>query len=131
MNFAQPIEMRDGVELSTILFIPPDSSNLNTILIRTPYSAKGYLAAVDALKQAGSFAIVLQDTRGRYDSEGQFIPFKETEDTLDTIAWIKQQDWSNDHIIVMGPSYLGFVALQVLDDAGDSIDAVFAPMTFS
>ncbi|MHA2462357.1 MAG: CocE/NonD family hydrolase [Candidatus Thorarchaeota archaeon] len=31
----------------------------------------------------------------------------------------------------MGPSYLGYVALQVLDDVGDSIDAIFAPMTFS
>ncbi|MHA1577249.1 MAG: CocE/NonD family hydrolase [Candidatus Thorarchaeota archaeon] len=131
MKFAQPVEMRDGIELSTILFIPTESDKFSTVLIRTPYSAKGYLAAVDALKHAGSFAIVLQDTRGRYDSEGQFTPFKEKEDTQDTISWIKKQAWSNGRIIVMGPSYLGYVALQVLDDEGDSIDAVFAPMTFS
>ncbi|MHA2361432.1 MAG: CocE/NonD family hydrolase, partial [Candidatus Thorarchaeota archaeon] len=115
----------------TILFTPVKAGTFTTVLIRTPYSAKGYLAAVDALRNVGSYAIVLQDTRGRYDSEGQFTPFKEKQDTLDTISWIKQQGWSNGRIIVMGPSYLGYVALQVLDDEGDSIDTIFAPMTFS
>jgi putative CocE/NonD family hydrolase len=131
MKYAFPIEMRDGIRLSTILHIPDESSKMTTVLIRTPYSAKGYLAAVDALRTTGSFSIVLQDTRGRYDSEGHFTPFKEKEDTQDTIAWIKKQEWSNGRIIVMGPSYLGYVALQVLDDEGGAIDAVFAPMTFS
>ncbi|MHA1957663.1 MAG: CocE/NonD family hydrolase, partial [Candidatus Thorarchaeota archaeon] len=131
MNFSLPVEMRDGIELSTILFTPVKDGTFTTVLIRTPYSAKGYLAAVDALRNVGSYAIVLQDTRGRYDSEGQFTPFKEKQDTLDTISWIKQQGWSNGRIIVMGPSYLGYVALQVLDDEGDSIDTIFAPMTFS
>lgn len=131
MDYALPIEMRDGIRLSTILFVPKETGKFTTVLIRTPYSAKGYLAAVDALKNVGAFSIVLQDTRGRYDSEGQFTPFQEREDTLDTISWIKQQIWSNGRIIVMGPSYLGYVALQVLDDEGSSIDAIFAPMTFS
>ncbi|MCK5238413.1 MAG: CocE/NonD family hydrolase [Candidatus Thorarchaeota archaeon] len=131
MNFALPVEMRDGIKLSTILYVPQESGNFTTVLIRTPYSAKGYLAAVDALRATGAYAIVLQDTRGRYDSEGLFTPFKEKEDTLDTISWIKKQDWSNGRFIAMGPSYLGYVALQVLDDEGDSIDAIFSPMTFT
>jgi len=131
MRFAHPVKMRDGINLSTIFFVPEESGRFTTILIRTPYSAKGYLAAVDALRNTGAYTIVLQDTRGRYDSEGSFIPFNEKEDTLDTISWIKKQDWSNGRIIVMGPSYLGYVALQVLDDECDSIDAIFAPMTFS
>ncbi|MHA2187067.1 MAG: CocE/NonD family hydrolase, partial [Candidatus Thorarchaeota archaeon] len=130
-NFSLPVEMRDGTKLSTILFVPAKSDKCTTVLIRTPYSAKGYLGAVDALRKIGSYTIVLQDTRGRYDSEGDFTPFKEREDTLDTISWIKQQSWSNGRIMVMGPSYLGYVALQVLDDEGDSIDSIFAPMTFS
>lgn len=130
-NFSVPIEMRDGIKLSTIVYTPKESGSFPTVLIRTPYSAKNFLAAVDALKLIGGFVIVLQDTRGRYDSEGQFIPFKEKNDTLDTISWIKQQSWSNSRIIVVGPSYLGYVALQVLDEEGDSIDAIFAPMTFS
>ncbi|MGY5873678.1 MAG: CocE/NonD family hydrolase [Candidatus Thorarchaeota archaeon] len=131
MKYSQPVEMRDGINLSTIVYVPPESSKFSTVLIRTPYSAKGFLAIVDALKQVGSLAIVLQDTRGRYDSEGHFTPFMEKEDTRDTISWIKQQSWSNGRILIMGPSYLGYVALQVLDDEGDTIDAVFSPMTFS
>ncbi|MHA2351316.1 MAG: hypothetical protein ACXADL_16990, partial [Candidatus Thorarchaeota archaeon] len=63
MNFSLPVEMRDGIELSTILFTPVKDGTFTTVLIRTPYSAKGYLAAVDALRNVGSYAIVLQDTR--------------------------------------------------------------------
>ena len=85
-NFSLPIEMRDGTKLSTILFIPSKSRTFITVLIRTPYSAKGYLGAVDALRKIGSYTIALQDTRGRYDSEGHFTPFKEKEDTIDTIS---------------------------------------------
>ncbi|MHA1958608.1 MAG: CocE/NonD family hydrolase [Candidatus Thorarchaeota archaeon] len=131
IDFSVPVEMRDGIRLSTILFVPKETGKFTTVLIRTPYSAKGYLTAVDALRNTGAFSIVLQDTRGRYDSEGHFTPFEEREDTIDTISWIKQQVWSNSRIIVLGPSYLGYVGLQVLDDEGDSIDAIFAPMTFS
>jgi putative CocE/NonD family hydrolase len=106
-NFSLPIVMQDGMKLSTILFTPVKAGTFTTVLIRTPYSAKGYLAAVDALRNVGSYAIVLQDTRGRYDSEGQFTPFKEKQDTLDTISWIKQQGWSNGRI--WAPLILGML----------------------
>ncbi|MHA2462356.1 MAG: hypothetical protein ACXAEJ_14055 [Candidatus Thorarchaeota archaeon] len=62
-NFSLPIVMQDGMKLSTILFTPVKAGTFTTVLIRTPYSAKGYLAAVDALRNVGSYAIVLQDTR--------------------------------------------------------------------
>jgi putative CocE/NonD family hydrolase len=130
-DYSYPVKMRDGIELSTILYVPAESGKFAAVLTRTPYSAKGYLAAVELLKKVGSLAVVLQDTRGRYDSDGFFIPFKEKEDTLDTIAWIKEQDWSNGQIIILGPSYLGYVGLQVLDEESSSINALLAPMTFT
>jgi len=130
--FHQPVPMRDGVELSAIVTHPEKAGEYACVLMRTPYNAKVFVNLVEALLEKVPYAFVIQDTRGRYDSQGKrFIPLREKEDSLDTFAWIKKQPWSNGRVIVFGPSYLGYAALQVLDDECDCIDAVFAPMTFT
>jgi hypothetical protein len=124
--------MRDGVELSAIIARPEEAGKFTCVLMRTPYNAKGFVQLADALLEQVPYAFVIQDTRGRYDSQGKrFIPLREKEDSLDTFAWIKKQAWSNGRIIIFGPSYLGYAGLQVLDDECDCIEAVFAPMTFT
>ncbi len=124
--------MRDGVELSAIVTHPEKVGKYTCVLMRTPYNAKAFIQLAEALLEKVPYAFVIQDTRGRYDSQGKrFIPLREREDSLDTFAWIKKQSWSNGRVVVFGPSYLGYAALQVLDDECDCIDAVFAPMTFT
>ena len=56
------------------------------------------------------YAVVLQDVRGRGDSDGEFhFYFGEGEDGYDTIEWIAQQPWSNGDVGTSGGSYLGTV----------------------
>lgn len=130
--FHHPVRMRDGAELSTITIRPEETGKYPTVLMRTPYNAKGFVSLAKGFLDEIPYAFVIQDVRGRYDSQGErFIPFKEKNDSLDTFSWIKKQPWSNGHVVVFGPSYLGYTALQVLNDECDSIDAVFAPMTFA
>ncbi len=128
-KFANPVPMRDGVKLATIIALPTSDGSFPVVLLRTPYNAQKMFQLIKALLPQFNLAWVLQDTRGRYDSGGdEFQPFAEREDTLDTLAWIREQNWCNGDIHIFGPSYLGFVGLQVLDDA--QLQTIFAPVTF-
>ena len=77
--------------------------------MRTPYD-NGDAAAVrkaHALAGAG-YVCIVQDVRGRWDSEGDYLPFvAEAEDGYDTQAWIGAQPWSNGRIGMSGRSYVG------------------------
>ncbi len=129
-RFNVPVMMQDGVELSAIIALPEEKGRFPSVLVRTPYNAQGMFSLLRVVAPLFEMAWVLQDTRGRYNSGGEaFIPMGEREDTLDTIAWMRRQSWCNGDIHVFGPSYLGYVGLQVLGEA--DIKTLFAPMTFS
>jgi len=109
--FGVSTPMRDGVKLVSDIWIPADTGRWPAILIRTPYvktpQFKRYKLA--AYLQAG-YAVILQDTRGRGDSEGEFdFYFPEGKDGFDTIEWIAKQPWSNGRVGTDGGSYLGTV----------------------
>ena len=51
--------------------------------------------------------------RGRYDSEGDFVPWdNETDDGYDTLEWIGQQPWCDGNVGMTGSSYVGQVQWQ-------------------
>ncbi len=125
-EFSVPVPMRDSINLSTIIIKPEKSGQYPLFLLRTPYSAKKMFTVGKMVSKQFNSVIVLQDCRGRYDSEGVFRVCDEKEDTLDTISWIKQQDWFNGELHIFGPSYLGYVALQILDE-DINIKTIFAP----
>lgn len=104
------IPMRDGVRLSANVFLPALEARLPAILIRTPYG-KG--EALNANWQAfvnHGYAVVVEDVRGRHDSEGVFDPLhQEPADGDDTLNWIARQPWSNGKVGMVGGSYLGIV----------------------
>lgn len=109
-RFGVSIPMRDGVKLAADIYTPADTGRWPTI-IRTPYvktpQFKRYRLAI--YLQRG-YAVVLQDTRGRGDSEGTFdFYFPEGIDGFDSIAWIALQSWSNGRVGTDGGSYLGTV----------------------
>jgi putative CocE/NonD family hydrolase len=102
------VAMRDGVELATDVYRPAGGGPHPVILQRTPYD-KENSPSVDVFKavQAG-YAMVVQDTRGRFASGGTFDPFfREGEDGADTIAWAAAQPWSDGNVGMMGASYFG------------------------
>lgn len=102
------ISMRDGIELSADLYIPCAPEPFPVILSRLPYG-KGSTAIIAEIFARYGYAFVAQDTRGKFDSQGEFYPFiNEKEDGRVTSAWIRAQSWCNGKIGTFGPSYLGF-----------------------
>ncbi len=101
------LAMDDGTLLATDVYRQRgDTIPRPVILLRTPYN-KGNLATnkgVLDLVKAG-YAVVYQDMRGRYQSEGKFIPFIDDRfDGAKTVAWIKNQSWCNGNIASTGAS---------------------------
>ena len=105
------VPMKDGVNLSTDIYLPKTNEKLPTVLMRTPYSnnTDEMISKAKSLAKNG-YACVMQDCRGRWDSEGVFYPFiDDGEDGFITQEWIGKQPWSNGKIGMSGSSYLGSV----------------------
>jgi putative CocE/NonD family hydrolase len=104
------VPMRDGVGLYAALYRLAGTSPLPTLLIRSPYSTQHPRYVDWAIRFArGGYAVVLQDCRGRYESEGEWHPYAdEIQDGEDTLQWLGSQPWSNGRVGTFGVSYPGF-----------------------
>ena len=136
------IAMRDGVKLHTVIVVPKGAKNAPILLTRTPYGAtvqtsheasahlgpllNGYDNVTDLIVEDGYIRVV-QDIRGKYGSEGDYVmtrplhgPLNPTRvdhstDTYDTIAWlVKNVPESNGNVGILGVSYDGFLSLMAL-----------------
>ncbi len=136
------IPMRDGVRLHTVILVPKGAANAPILLTRTPYSATeltthahsahlgpilhGYDNATDVIV-SGGYIRVVQDVRGKYGSEGDYVmnrplrgplnptPVDHATDTYDTIDWlVKNVPESNGRVGILGISYDGFLPLMAL-----------------
>lgn len=121
------VPMRDGVRLSTNVFLPPGPpGRVPVILERTPYgkadaAAPNYLTFVEH-----GYAVVVQDVRGRYASEGSFDPLRqEGPDGDDTLNWIARQQWSNGRVGMIGGSYRGIVQWKAALTGNPHLKAIF------
>ncbi|MBO0720745.1 MAG: CocE/NonD family hydrolase, partial [Blastocatellia bacterium] len=100
------VKMRDGVLLATDIYRPEAEGKFPVILTRTPYNRKdpttgNYLASY-------GYVVIQQDTRGRFDSGGEFYPFKnEINDGYDTIEWAAALPYSDGRVGMYGGSYVG------------------------
>jgi len=103
------VPMRDGVKLATDIYLPLNVEKAPLILVRTPY--KKEMSELQARYYARrGYAFAIQDTRGRFGSQGQWEPFvNEAKDGYDTIEWLAAQPWSNGKVGMIGASYLGWV----------------------
>lgn len=101
------VAMRDGVRLCTNVFRPSASGRFPAVLHRTPYRKVSALTpGLRAFLDHG-YAVVTQDVRGRYDSEGAFQQVtQETADGADTLSWIALQPWSDGRVAMFGGSYV-------------------------
>jgi putative CocE/NonD family hydrolase len=107
------IPMRDGVRLATDIYLPSEDGKFPLLLSRTPYSKqRGQENALRAVRNG--FAVAVQDTRGRYQSEGAFRSMQDdAADGWDTLEWLVQQPWCNGRIGTHGVSYLGAVQMML------------------
>src|ERR1700748_1108303 len=146
------IPMRDGVRLFTVILVPKGASHAPILLTRTPYNASdltshdprggegrgtelsahfgqnlnGYDNALEVILEGGYIRVV-QDVRGKYDSEGDYVmnrplhgpqnptPVDHSTDTYDTIDWlVKNVPETNGKVGILGISYDGFLPLMAL-----------------
>jgi putative CocE/NonD family hydrolase len=136
------IPMRDGMKLHTVILVPRNAHSAPILLTRTPYNAddmttighsghlasvlNGYDHAADVIVDGGYIRVV-QDVRGKYKSEGDYVmnrplrgPLNQTAtdhstDTWDTIDWlIKNVPETNGKVGIIGISYDGFTPLMAL-----------------
>ena len=111
MRLDVKVPMRDGVNLSADIYLPGAPGSYPSVLMRTPYSNNTDDMIAKGRRLAGSgYVCVTQDCRGRWDSDGDYYPFRnEGTDGYDTQEWIGQQAWSNGKIGMSGGSYVGWV----------------------
>jgi predicted acyl esterase len=106
------IPMRDGTHLATDIYLPKtDLSPWPTLLVRTPYNKNHYNFEYGSLATRG-YAVVVQDMRGRFNSEGIDLAFLdcgwgERQDGVDTIRWIAGQEWCGGKVGTLGASAMG------------------------
>lgn len=105
------VTTRDGVNLATEVFLPTGGQpgqKFPTIVVRTCYGKSRDLHRCTHWVNRG-YAFVIQDVRGRSDSDGELVPFYyEREDAHDLFSWIAKQPWSDGNIGMWGASYLGY-----------------------
>lgn len=105
------VPMRDGVRLATDIYFPEGEGAFPVILLRSPYDRKiAEGIAQDAARRG--YVMVVQNTRGRFGSEGENLPFEtdgwgRLRDGEDTVEWIARQPWCNGKIGTWGGSALG------------------------
>lgn len=111
MRLDVKMPMRDGVNLSADLYLPKAHGKFPAVLMRTPYSNNTDAMIGKGRRLANNgYACVIQDCRGRWDSDGEYYPFRqEGTDGYDTQEWIGHQEWSNGKIGMAGGSYVGLV----------------------
>src|SRR5262249_40842715 len=112
------LPMRDGVRLATDAYATEGAAPKPVLLMRTPYNKNG-AASIAALFAGAGYAVVVQDCRGRFASEGEYYPYRnDADDGADTLRWIRRRPWCDGRIGVWGASHSG--AVEWLAAARDS-----------
>ena len=113
-----PVPMQDGIVLLAGRWAPrTGGDSLPVALIRSPYGRGVMFSGGMArpLAERG-FQVILQSARGTFGSGGTFEPMRnERADGLATLDWVVKQPWFGDSIVLVGPSYLGYVQWAVAD----------------
>ncbi len=109
----------DGVALRTDHYIPQVATPRPTVLVRTPYG-RGFPwdHLFGGLIAEQGFHVVIQSCRGTGGSGGgKYQPFtRERGDGQATVAWLREQDWFNGALAMIGPSYLSSVQWALATD---------------
>jgi hypothetical protein len=115
------VPMRDGVKLGTDVYLPSTNGAFPVLLTRTPYNkALGAGPGEDGARHG--YATVIQDTRGRFASEGANLPFdNDVEDGFDTVEWILKQPWCDGKIGTFGGSAGAITQMQLASSGNPNV----------
>ncbi len=134
VDSAVSITMRDGVVLRADVLRPSGPGRFPVLVYRTPYDRADAADATGLAKKAvqRGYAVVVQDVRGRYGSDGTFTAYsQEGKDGYDTIEWAAQQPWSNGAVGSFGLSYPGAVQWLAAVERPPSLKAMVPAMTYA
>lgn len=127
------VAMRDGVRLATDVYLPLAGSPGPAVLVRLPYDKNSryvFMAQVADRLTARGYALVVQDVRGKYRSEGEPVgPLSEVRDGYDAIDWISGQVWCNGRVGMFGDSYYGFTQWAALSAQHPALRAIVPRVT--
>ncbi|MCP1491452.1 putative CocE/NonD family hydrolase [Peribacillus frigoritolerans] len=131
-----PCTMRDGTVLYADVYRPNSPGQFPVLLTRLPYSkdlplySHRYLDT-NRLVENG-FAVIIQDVRGRFQSEGEFKPFsQEADDGYDTVEWAASLSYSTGKVGMFGLSYYGYTQLLAAEKKPPHLIAIFPAMTLN
>src|SRR6266849_4449682 len=128
------VPMRDGVVLRADILLPSAEGKFPALIYRTPYgkhlAQQEYKTFEKAV--ARGYAVVVQDVRGRYASDGAFVAYQnEGRDGYDTIEWAAKQSWCDGNVGTFGLSYPGAVQWLAAVENPPHLKAMVPAMTFS
>ena len=132
VDSAAAVPMRDGVELRATVWRPASGERVPVLITRTPYSRGEGAPEIVSQAVTRGYAVVVQDVRGRYESGGDFEPYRhEGQDGYDTIEWAARQPWSNGVVGTFGLSYPGAVQWLAAVETPPSLRAMVPAMTYA
>jgi uncharacterized protein len=134
------VPMPDGLSLEAEHYFPKAEGSFPTILIRTPYGLSTDNTRINTIivnfpvqrfVERG-YHVVVQSVRGRFGSEGRWIPFVDEEaDGRATLDWISRQPWFNGSLGLFGSSYVGYTQWAIAAKAPSFAKAMVASITTS
>ena len=131
------VPMRDGIHLATDVIRIDSGAPQPVLMARIPYDKNTWmldnLFIFDVFRAAqAGYVVIVQDTRGRYASEGEFTPmFQERTDGEDAIAWAAVQPWSNGKVGLFGTSYVGTTQWLAAMLHPENLHAIVPMVTYS
>ncbi|MFD2415583.1 CocE/NonD family hydrolase [Amycolatopsis pigmentata] len=135
IEFDVPAQMRDGTVLKADIYRPAGDRRRPVLLSRLPYNKSGPVM-VQLLNPVGlakrGYIVVLQDTRGRFASEGEWDPLTyEEQDGYDTVRWAASLPGANGSVGMYGASYLGNAQWMAALAKPPELTAIAPMMTWS
>jgi putative CocE/NonD family hydrolase len=124
-----PLKTFDGIDLVADIYHPQLRGKTPTILVRIPYSKilinSLFATVIGQIWSARGYTVVIQGTRGRYESGGIYYPFhSERADGIATMDWLAQQLWYNGYVGTWGSSYFGYTQWVLADRINPGLSAL-------
>ena len=124
--------MRDGTILRAHVYRPDVKERLPVLLQRTPYNKDASKVDFCLLSAERGYAVVVQDTRGRWASDGLHYALRdEFEDGYDTVKWAASQPWANGKVGMWGGSYVGWTQWAAAATRPPLLVTIFPSVTFT
>lgn len=125
------VAMRDGVRLATDVYLPEGEGPWPVVLTRTPYGKRvAWAVEPYAFYLDAGFALVVQDCRGRFASEGDYRMFLDDgPDGHDTVGWAASQPWSTGRVGMTGRSAAGVTTFLAAMEGAPGLAAGWVSIT--